>query len=66
MLKRKPSNNLSVTGAYTTTLGYNAGDSLTSGNAAQYNFRIRRVWENDHGRWAVRRRNYGNAHVGFK
>ena len=23
------------------------------------------MWENDHGRWAVRRRNYGDAHVGF-
>ena len=34
-------------------------------SVAQYNFRVRRVWENDYGRWAVRRRNYGNAHVGF-
>jgi len=34
-------------------------------SVAQYNYRIRRVWENDHGRWAVRRRNFGDAHVGF-
>ena len=32
---------------------------------AQYNFRCRRVWEDEHGRWAVRRRNSGDAHVGF-
>ena len=34
-------------------------------SVAQYNFRCRRVWEDEHGRWAVRRRNSGNAHVGF-
>ena len=34
-------------------------------SVAQYNFRCRRVWEEEHGRWAVRRRNSGDAHVGF-
>ena len=32
---------------------------------AQYNYRCRRVWEDEHGRWAFRRRNSGDAHVGF-
>ena len=34
-------------------------------SVAQYNYRCRRVWEEEHGRWAVRRRNSGDAHVGF-
>lgn len=34
-------------------------------SVAQYNHAIRRVWENEHGRWAVRRRNSGDEHVGF-
>ena len=31
----------------------------------QYNYKVRRAWEDNHGRWAVRRRSSGDAHVGF-